>query len=135
MNKVAGLCIRDKKLLVVHKIGEEVYFSLGGKIEQDETELQCLEREVWEEARCKVTNPKFLGFIITLILGKVCLKKSTLPSVEPSSTTITSSGLVAKTLGRFFSKSSLPFQFGITIEAFIVFYLDESYSTYQTTRL
>ena len=57
INKIAALCIRDKKLLVVHKkkIG---YISLGGKINQGETDLQCLEREVKEEIGCTVKNPK-----------------------------------------------------------------------------
>jgi len=57
INKIGGLCIRDKKLLVVHKKGVG-YIALGGKIDQGETDLDCLHREVKEEINCTVKNPK-----------------------------------------------------------------------------
>jgi len=34
------------------------YISLGGRLEQGETEIQCLEREVKEEIGCKAKNTK-----------------------------------------------------------------------------
>lgn len=58
INKIAGLCIRDKKLLIVHKKGIG-YISLGGKIEPGETDTQCLERETKEEIGCKAINLKY----------------------------------------------------------------------------
>lgn len=57
INKVAAICIRDKKLLIVHK-REVGYISLGGKIDPGETDEQCLKREVQEEIGCAVKNPK-----------------------------------------------------------------------------
>ena len=58
INKIGGICIRDKKLLIVHKKGVG-YLSLGGKIEPGETDLECLSREVKEEIGCRVKNPKY----------------------------------------------------------------------------
>jgi len=59
INKVGGLCIRDKKLLVVHKKGLKDHISVGGKIEPGETDVQCLQREVKEELGCGIKNPKY----------------------------------------------------------------------------
>ncbi len=60
INKIAALCIRDKKLLIVHKknVG---YISLGGKINPGETDFQCIEREVKEEIGCTAKNPKLFA--------------------------------------------------------------------------
>ncbi len=55
--KVAGLCIRDRKLLVVRNNGEQVFFALGGQREDGETDLECLARECLEEVGCKPKNP------------------------------------------------------------------------------
>ena len=38
----------------------EVFYTLGGKIEKGETDLECLRREVKEEIGCEVTSIKFL---------------------------------------------------------------------------
>ena len=35
-----------------------MFFALGGRMEQGETELQCLQREVMEEIGCAVKDPK-----------------------------------------------------------------------------
>lgn len=59
INKIGGLCIRNKKLLVVHKKGLRDYISVGGKIEPGETDVQCLQREVKEELGCGIKNPKY----------------------------------------------------------------------------
>lgn len=60
INKIAGMCIRDKKLLVVRDRGETMFFALGGKMEQAETELECLQREIMEEIGCEPINPKHM---------------------------------------------------------------------------
>lgn len=57
--KVAALCIRNNKLLVVKSKNKPVYFSLGGKVEPGETYQQCLEREVLEEVGCRVLSSIF----------------------------------------------------------------------------
>ncbi len=59
INKIAGLCIRDKKLLIVYKKTDKMYITLGGKIEAGETDLECLKREVREELRCGIQNPVY----------------------------------------------------------------------------
>ena len=57
--KVAGLLIKKGKLLVVRNYNQKLFFSLGGKIEIVETDLDCLYREVWEEIGCRVVNATF----------------------------------------------------------------------------
>jgi len=56
--KIAGIVIRNKELLVTREKGEIMFFALGGKMEQGETELECLQRELSEEINCKPINPK-----------------------------------------------------------------------------
>ena len=57
--KPAALVIKDRKLLVVRTIGRTHYYALGGKLEQGETELECLAREVSEEVGCGVVEPQY----------------------------------------------------------------------------
>src|SRR5437870_5519912 len=66
-------------------------------------------------------KPRLVGSERTLTEGKVSRMNSGLPSVEPLSTTMISyAGLPARasiTEGKYFSRSSRPFQLGITTEA------------------
>lgn len=46
---------KDKKLLQVRTNKQtHVFFTLGGKIEKEESNLQCLKREVKEEVGCEI---------------------------------------------------------------------------------
>lgn len=56
INKIGLICIRNKKLLAVHKRGLDQYITVGGKIEPKETDRACLNREVKEEIGCKVND-------------------------------------------------------------------------------
>ncbi len=64
---------RTKKLLQVrsHK-QEEVFFTLGGKIEEGESDIECLKREVKEEIDCEIDEPsiKFLTEFEDVAHGK-----------------------------------------------------------------
>lgn len=57
--KVAALCIRNNKLLLVRSHNYEMFFTLGGKLEKNETDSECLKREVKEEAGCEVKSINF----------------------------------------------------------------------------
>ena len=63
IRKVALAVFKDKKLLVVrtHK-NKEVFYTLGGKIERGESDIDCLKREVKEEVSCDV-NESSLKFL------------------------------------------------------------------------
>lgn len=73
INKVALAVFKDKKLLQVrsHK-QNEVFFTLGGKIEKGESEIDCLKREVKEEIDCEVdeSSLKFLHEFEDVAHGK-----------------------------------------------------------------
>lgn len=56
--KIAAIVIRDKKLLIARNKGETMFFALGGKMEPGETDIECLQREVFEETSCEPINPK-----------------------------------------------------------------------------
>lgn len=62
IQKVALAVFKDKKLLMVRSKKHKVFFSLGGKIEGSESDLECLKREVREEVRCRIdeSSIKFL---------------------------------------------------------------------------
>lgn len=55
--KTALAVFKDKKLLMVRSAkNEEVFYTLGGKIEPGETDLDCLHREVKEEVNSRVVS-------------------------------------------------------------------------------
>jgi len=61
INKVALAVFKDKKMLQVRtKDQEKVFYTLGGKIEAGESDIDCLNREVKEEINCEIAAIKFL---------------------------------------------------------------------------
>ena len=61
IKKIALAVFKDRKMLQVRTRKQpEVFYTLGGKIEKGETDLECLRREVREEIGCEVTFIKFL---------------------------------------------------------------------------
>lgn len=63
IKKIALAVFKDKKILMVrtHK-NDQVFYSLGGKVEEGETEKECLVREVKEEIDVDV-DPDSLKFL------------------------------------------------------------------------
>lgn len=63
IHKVALAVFKNKKMLMV-RTGrqEEVFYTLGGKIEPGESEIDCLRREVNEEIGCDL-DKKSLKFL------------------------------------------------------------------------
>ena len=58
--KIAAIVIREKKLLVTRTKGETMFFALGGKTEPGETDMECLQREVFEEISCEPIKPEYM---------------------------------------------------------------------------
>lgn len=55
IEKVALAVFKDKKMLQVRTYKqEEVFYTLGGKIEDGESDIDCLKREVKEEIGCEL---------------------------------------------------------------------------------
>ncbi len=69
--KVALAVFKEKKILQVRTEKQNhVFFTLGGKLEKGETEIDCLKREVKEEVGCEVSNLKFLHEFEDVAHGK-----------------------------------------------------------------
>lgn len=76
IRKVALATFKDKKLLQVRtRKQNNVFFTLGGKIEENESELDCLKREVKEEIGCELEDSsiKFLVEFEDVAHGKDAL--------------------------------------------------------------
>lgn len=52
IHKIIAIVIQDDKFFMVRKVGKDIWTSLGGKPEGDETEEQALIREIQEEIHC-----------------------------------------------------------------------------------
>ena len=64
IQKVGCAVFKDKKILLVETdFGKDAYYFLGGTVEPNETDLECLVREVKEEAAVDVDSSTitFLG--------------------------------------------------------------------------
>jgi 8-oxo-dGTP diphosphatase len=61
IRKVAAVVIRDNSFFMVRKKGKDVWTSLGGHIEEGETEEEALLREINEEVHCDATIVRKLG--------------------------------------------------------------------------
>lgn len=65
IHKVALAVFKEKRMLQVRtNKQEEVFYTLGGKIEKGETDIECLKREVLEEIGCEV-NESSLRYLTT----------------------------------------------------------------------
>lgn len=64
IDKVGGIVIKDKKVLVVRKKTKENFLEFiipGGKRESGETDLETLQREMQEEVNLKIIKTEYLG--------------------------------------------------------------------------
>ncbi len=61
IHKIAAVVIQDNKFLMVRKVGKDIWTSLGGKPEENETEEQALIREVKEEVNCELEIIRKIG--------------------------------------------------------------------------
>ncbi|MFA6094938.1 MAG: NUDIX domain-containing protein [Candidatus Paceibacterota bacterium] len=61
IHKVAAVVIQDNKFLMVRKVGKDIWTSLGGHLEEGESEEQALMREIKEEMGCEAKIQKKLG--------------------------------------------------------------------------
>ena len=74
--KAALAVFKDKKMLQVRTNKEsDVFYTLGGKIEEGESDLECLKREVKEEIDCEIeeSSIKFLSEFEDVAHGKDAL--------------------------------------------------------------
>ena len=57
--RIAGIIIKDNKLLLLKGKGYEELWTPGGKIDKEETDEECLRRELKEEINVQITDIKF----------------------------------------------------------------------------
>ena len=60
--RVGGIILNEGKMLVVTNPKEDYYYSVGGRVQMNETMDQAVEREIFEETGCHVLN-KRLGIV------------------------------------------------------------------------
>ncbi len=78
IHKIAAVVIQDNKFLMVRKADKDVWTSLGGKPEGDETEEEALMREIKEEIDCEGTVLEKLGdFEAKAVFDDAIVKLST----------------------------------------------------------
>jgi len=73
IKKVALAVFKDEKILQVRTNKQpDVFYTLGGKIEEGESEVDCLKREVREEIGCEIdeNSIKFLTEFEDIAHGK-----------------------------------------------------------------
>ncbi len=72
IRKVALAVFKNEQLLQVRTGKHKVFFTLGGKFEVGESDMDCLKREVLEEVGCKVDEAsiKFLAEFEDVAHGK-----------------------------------------------------------------
>lgn len=72
IDKLAYISIQDRKVLVTLSKGKDVWYIPGGKRESDETDIQALTREVYEELSVvlKEDTVEFFGEFYAQAHGK-----------------------------------------------------------------
>jgi len=61
IHKIAAVVIRDNRFFMVRKRGKDIWTSLGGHPEDNETEEESLLREIQEEVHCDASIVRKLG--------------------------------------------------------------------------
>lgn len=61
IHKVAAVVIENNRFLMVRQFGRDIWTSLGGHLEEGETEEEALRREITEELGCSGTIIRKLG--------------------------------------------------------------------------
>lgn len=57
--KIVGIFIKDEKLLLVTGKGYKELWTVGGKVDNNETDDECLRRELREEIGVQISDIKF----------------------------------------------------------------------------
>jgi 8-oxo-dGTP pyrophosphatase MutT (NUDIX family) len=72
IRKAGGVVIRDRKFLVTRSYGKDFFIAPGGKLENDETPIQALAREIEEEIQVKINTDtlEHIGTFQALAAGK-----------------------------------------------------------------
>ena len=72
IDKVAWICLKDKKILSTRSIGKETWYIPGGKREAGESDQQALVREIKEElsVNLKIGSIKLFGIFTAQAHGK-----------------------------------------------------------------
>lgn len=60
IDKIAGVILKDKKLLLVRSHNQDKFLMPGGKRKGKETDIEALKRELKEELNCSLGNARFL---------------------------------------------------------------------------
>lgn len=76
MHKAGGVILKDRHFLVTRSFGKDVFVAPGGKLENNETPAQALEREMTEEVnvRIDVDTLEHLGAFYAEAAGKAGVK-------------------------------------------------------------
>lgn len=74
--RIAGVIIKNEKLLLLKGKGYKELWTPGGKVDNDETDEECLKREFKEEIDVGITDMKFYKeYIGTSFYDKVPVKE------------------------------------------------------------
>jgi 8-oxo-dGTP pyrophosphatase MutT (NUDIX family) len=64
LRKIAAVIIENRKFLVVRDSGQDFFKMPGGKVESNESDEECLKRELMEELSVIPTETEFIGSAI-----------------------------------------------------------------------